>query len=189
MHTHKTSLAAGFAHPPRNVAALGIQSDMSVADFGSGSGAYVLAMAERLEGTGHVYAIDVQRDLLQRVKNESHKRGYKNVEVIWCDLEQPRASKIADQKLDLVLISNLLFQIEEKSAVLDEAWRVLKPSGHLTVIDWTHSFDGMGPIKQEVVTKDKALTLARDAGFELQREFDAGAHHYGLLFKLAPKKS
>lgn len=188
MQTHSPLRAAGFAHPPRNVAALGIQSGMSVADFGSGSGAYVLGMAERLLGSGHVYAIDVQRDLLRRVKNEAHKRGYNNVEVIWCDLERPRASKIADQKLDLVLISNLLFQIENKSAVLAEAWRILKPAGHLAIIDWADSFGGMGPTKQDVVTKEKALTLVKDAGFELQREFDAGAHHYGLIFKLTPKQ-
>lgn len=188
MQTHTPSKTAAFAHPRRNVAALGIQSGMSVADFGSGSGAYVLAMAERLEGSGHVYAMDVQRDLLRKVKNEAHKRGYNNVEVIWCDLERPRASKIADQKLDLVLISNLLFQIENKAAILAEAWRVLKPSGHLTVIDWADSFGGMGPQKSDVITKEKALALAKDSGFELQKEFDAGAHHYGLIFKLTPKK-
>ncbi len=188
MHTHRTSLVRAFAHPARNVSALGIQSGMSVADFGSGSGAYVLAIAERLEGTGHVYAIDGQRDFLRRTKNEAQKRGYHNVEVIWCDLERPRASKIADQKLDLVLISNLLFQIENKAAVLAEAWRILKPAGHLAVIDWSDSFNNMGPQKSDVVTEEKTLALAKDASFELQREFDAGAHHYGLIFKLVPRQ-
>ena len=188
VHTHKTSPVAGFAHPARNVGALGIQSGMSVADFGSGSGAYVLSMAKRLEGAGRVYAIDVQRDLLRKVKNEAEKRGYHNVEVIWCDLEQPRASKIAERALDLVLISNLLFQIEHKGAVFSEAWRILKPSGHLAVIDWSDSFGGMGPVKQDVVSKEKAFALAESAGFELQREFEAGAHHYGLLFKLVPQQ-
>lgn len=178
---------AGFAHPRRNVGALGIEPGMAVADFGSGSGAYVLPIAERLLGSGHVYAIDVQRDLLRRIKNDAGKRGFKNVEVIWADLERSRASKIADQKLDLVLVSNLLFQVEHKATVLAEAWRILKPSGHLAVIDWMDSFGGMGPIKQDVVAKEKALALARDAGFELQREFDAGAHHYGLLFRLVPR--
>ena len=177
----------GFAHPPRNIAALEIQNGMSVADFGSGSGAYVLGMAERLHGAGHVYAVDVQRDLLRKVKNDAHRRGYNNVEVIWCDLERPRASKIADKKLDLVLISNLLFQVENKAAVLAEAWRVLKPTGRLAIIDWSESFGGMGPVKKEVVDKDAALALAHSTGFELSREFKAGKHHYGLIFRLVAK--
>lgn len=177
---------ANFAHPRRNVAALGVEPGMSVADFGSGGGIYVLHMAEALEHSGRVYAIDVQRDLLRRVKNEAHRRGFKNVDVIWTDLERPGSSKLADKTLDFVLISNLLFQIENKAAVLNEAWRILKPTGRLAIIDWSESFGGMGPVKSDVVTKDAALALARGSGFELQREFSAGAHHYGLICKLVP---
>jgi len=178
---------ANFAHPRRNVAALGIEPGMSVADLGSGSGIYVLHIAEALENSGHVYAIDVQRDLLRRVKNEAHRRGFKNVDVIWTDLERADASKLADKTLDLVLVSNLLFQVENKSAVLTEAWRILKPTGRFAIIDWAESFGGLGPVKGDVVSKAKALELARESGFELQREFAAGAHHYGLIFKLTPQ--
>lgn len=179
---------ANFAHPQRNVVALGIEPGMSVADFGSGSGIYVLHIAETLENSGHVYAIDVQRDLLRRVKNEAHRRGFKNVDVIWTDLERAGSSKLADKTLDFVLISNLLFQIENKTAVLAEAWRILKPAGRLAIIDWSESFGGLGPIKNDVVSKEKSLALAKENGFELKREFSAGAHHYGMIFRLVPQK-
>jgi ubiquinone/menaquinone biosynthesis C-methylase UbiE len=189
MSTSTPLQTANFAHPRRNVAALGVEPGMNVADFGSGSGIYVLHIAEALEHSGRVYAIDVQRDLLQRVKNEAQRRGFKNVDVIWTDLERPGSSKLADQTLDLVLISNLLFQVENKAAVLSEAWRILKPTGKLAIIDWSDSFGGMGPQKQDVVTKESALALARENGFELQREFSAGAHHYGMLLRLVPQKT
>ncbi len=182
----------GFTHPRRNVAALGVEPGMSVADFGSGSGIYVLHIAEALENAGHVYAIDIQRDLLQRTKNEAHRRGFKNVEVIWTDLEHKGASKIADKKLDLVLISNLLFQVENKAALFIEAARILRPAGRLAVIDWREStLSGgwrMGPQKSDVVTKEAAEALARKAGFGLEREFSAGAHHYGLIFRPASQR-
>lgn len=188
VNTNSSSVTTGFAHPRRNVGAFGIEPGMSVADFGSGSGIYVLHMAEAVEHAGHVYAIDVQRDLLRRVKSEAQRRGFKNVDVIWTDLERPSASKLSGRTLDLVLVSNLLFQVENKSAVLAEAWRVLKPTGKLVIIDWADSFGGMGPQKGDVVKKETALALARDNGFELLKEFSAGAHHYGLIFRLAPKK-
>ena len=124
----------GFAHPARNVSALGVEPGMKVADFGSGSGAYVLAIAEALAGSGQVYAIDIQKDLLRRTKNEAEKKGYKNVEILWADLEAPLGSKIADDALELVLVSNLLFQIEDKRQVLHEAKRILRPNGRLAVM-------------------------------------------------------
>jgi len=178
-----------FAHPTHNVRSLGIGPGMKVADFGSGSGAYALAIAETLCNSGHVYAVDVQRDLLRRTKNEAHKRGFKNVEVVWGDLEYAGATKIADGLLDMVLISNLLFQINEKNAVIREAWRVLKPAGRLVIIDWSDSLPAgrqglahIGPQEVDVVTKEAAESLATANGFESVREFPAGSHHYGLIF-------
>jgi len=174
---------ARFAHPARNIAGIGITPGMKVADFGSGSGAYTLAIAEALCNSGHVYAIDVQRDLLRRTKNEAQKRGFKNVEAVWGDLERPGGSKIADGALDAVLISNLLFQVEGKSAILEEALRILKPQGRLVIIDWSDSFRGMGPRKEDVVMRETALSLAEKSGFKLDREFPTGAHHYGLILR------
>ncbi len=174
---------ANFAHPPRNVAAMGIEPGMTVADFGAGSGAYVLAIAERLSHAGHVYAIDVQQDLLRRIKNDAHKRGFKNVEIVWSDLEREYGSKIANDHTDRVLISNLLFQVEDKEALVREALRILKPEGLLAIVDWSESFGGMGPHKNAVVKKEKAHALAESFGFEFVNDFEAGAHHYGLIFK------
>ena len=187
MQTAKTVVVkvkhSPFAHPTHNVRSLGISPGMKIADFGSGSGAYALAIAESLCNSGHVYAIDVQRDLLRRTKNEAHKRGFRNVEVIWGDLEYAGATKIADGLLDMVLISNLLFQINEKNAVIKEAWRVLKPGGRLVIIDWSDSFGGTGPQEVDVVTKEAAESLATSNGFDSVGEFPAGSHHYGLVFK------
>jgi len=172
---------AGFAHPSRNALHFGIEPGMSVADFGAGSGHYVWPMAQALGPSGHLFAIDVQQDLLKRIHNEAHKRGLNQVKIIWADLEKPKASKIADRTLDLVLISNLLFQLEDKAAVVREAKRILKPSGRLVVIDWVDSFNMMGPHKKDVVAKDVGLALLLDNGFKLVREFPAGAHHWGII--------
>lgn len=189
-----------FAHPVRNAEALVVDDGNIIADFGAGSGHYTLHFAKLLNGSGlhhagagsglakagHVYAIDVQQDLLRRIKSEAQRRGFKNVETIWGDVTRSRGSRIADRAVDLVLISNLLFQLEDPAAALKEAWRILKPSGRLAIIDWSDSFCGMGPIKAHVVKKEHALELARAAHFELLHEFPAGAHHYGLIFRLAP---
>lgn len=172
-----------FAHPPRNVKAFGLQPGMSVADFGSGSGAYVELMAAELADSGHVYAIDIQKDLLRRTFNEAKRKNHHSIRVLWGDLERVDGSKIADHALDFVLVSNLLFQVDNKVAVIAEAYRVLKPRGRLAIIDWSESFGGMGPDKSAVCTESAAHSLAEHAGFAFEKSFTAGAHHYGLIFR------
>lgn len=172
-----------FAHPVRNVGMLSIEPGMRVADFGAGSGAYALALAEAVTNAGAVYAVDVQKDLLRRIANTAKAEGFQNMHVIVGDLEKPKATKLAEKMLDLVLVSNLLFQVEDKKAPLVEARRILKPTGRLAIIDWSDSFGGMGPIKKAVITKEAAQKLAEACGFGFVREFEAGEHHYGLLFK------
>lgn len=172
-----------FAHPPRNVKAFGLQPGMSVADFGSGSGAYVELIATELSDSGHVYAIDIQKDLLRRTYNEAKRKNHHSIKVLWGDLESPGGSKIADTALDFVLISNLLFQIDDKPMVLAEAFRVLKHRGRLAIIDWSESFGGMGPEKGAVCTEESARSLAEQAGLTFEKSFTAGAHHYGLIFR------
>ncbi len=174
---------AGFANPVENILAIGLQGGMKIADFGAGSGAYTLAAARTVGAHGKVYAVEVQKDLLTRIKNTATQEHLDNVEIIWGDFELPHGSRIADCLVDVVIISNALFQLENKSGALHEARRILKPAGKLAIIDWSESYSGMGPMKSDVVQKEAALELARMAGFTLMTEFAAGAHHYGLLLR------
>ncbi len=186
-NTGVLSRTADFAHPKRVVSGFGLEPGMKVADFGAGSGAYVLAIADWLNNSGTVYAFDVQKDLLTRVKNDAHRAGYRNVEVIWADLEVVGSTKLVSHHVDLVVVSNLLFQLEDKLPPLVEAHRILKPRGKLVIIDWSESFGGLGPIRDHVVAEDAAREFAKDAGFEFLHEVPVGAHHYGLMFRPEPR--
>lgn len=175
MHTHD------FAHPVRNVGEFGIEHGMVVADFGAGSGAYTRALADAVGATGTVYALDIQSDLLRRLHNDAARTNTHTIEILCADLEKKECSKLRAHSVDRVLISNTLFQLEDKNAPLQEARRILKPHGKLIVIDWSESFRGLGPPKHHVVTKDIARSAAETAGFVFEREFNAGAHHYGVI--------
>ncbi len=176
-----------FVHPGRTAAIIGVKADDVIADFGAGSGHHTFHFASLLDGNGRVYAIDVQQDLLRRIKNEAQGLGLKNVEVVHGDVERPHGSRLADKVVDLVLMSNLLFQLNEKALAFNEAWRILKPAGALAIIEWSDSFGGMGPAQKHVVSKDNAILLAREHGFSVTREFQTGANHYGLLLKPIPQ--
>lgn len=172
-----------FSDPLKNIQQLGLIKGMHIADFGSGSGFYSIAMADEVGTNGRVYAIDVQKDLLQKIKNEAKMRGLSNLEIIWGDVEKFGGTKIKDHSIDIVIIANMLFQAPEKNNVCVEAKRILKNGGRVLVVDWMDSFGGLGPRKEDVFLASQAKDIFQKNGFMLNKEFDAGDHHYGLIFK------
>lgn len=173
-----------FAFPQQNLRVLELMPGMKVADFGAGSGAYALMMAEVVGETGVVYAVEIQKNLLSRLEAEARARHLHNLQYIWSDLENVSSVKIPPQSLDLVLISNLLFQLTGAYPAALAAKQVLKPGGRLAVIEWSDSFGGLGPAADKVVPRASAEQIFAEVGFKLERDFPAGDHHYGLIFKL-----
>lgn len=172
-----------FSDPIKNVEQAGIQPGMEIADLGSGSGHYTLAIARALASTGKVYAIDINKDLLTKLKNNAVKENLFNVEVVWGDIDNINGTKLRDFSVDMVFACNIMFQLENKEDFIKEMKRILKPGGKAFIVDWADSFGGLGPKPEHVVTKDFALNIFEKQGFHLEREFNAGEHHYGLIYK------
>lgn len=172
---------SAFTNPEENIKALGIYEGMIIADLGAGTGAYTIPLAKRVGETGRVYAVEVQKDFLTNIKNAAEERGLKNIELLWGDIERPNGTKIKDGAVDAVVISNVLFLAEDKAGLLREARRILKQGGKLLLIDWSDSFNNLGPTTAMVVRKDEAQALCESEGFVLKNEVQAGDHHYGFV--------
>jgi ubiquinone/menaquinone biosynthesis C-methylase UbiE len=171
-----------FTNPEQNILHLGLTEGMRVADFGAGTGFYSKACSPRVGYTGKVYAIEVQKDLVKKLESEIRQWGLSNIECIWGDIERRGGTKIADRSMDVVIISNVLFQAEDKLGLIDEAKRILKKGGKVLLIDWSGSFGGMGPIPEHVVTENMAKELFEKRGFKLIENISTSAHHYGIIF-------
>jgi SAM-dependent methyltransferase len=109
--------------------------------------------------------------------------GLGNVHPIWCDLEEANGIKITDGELDVGVLVNTLFMLEDKVTAVKEMARTVRQGGKFFVIDWTESFAGLGPTPDHVVDKAAATALFESNGFVLEREFPAGDHHYGLALR------
>jgi ubiquinone/menaquinone biosynthesis C-methylase UbiE len=172
-----------FSDPIKNIEQCGIQAGMEIADIGSGSGFYTLGAGKALIGTGRVYAVDVQKDLLTKLKNNATREGLYNVEVIWGDIEKVGGTRLSDACIDLAFVCNVLFQVTHKDELFKEIKRILKPSGRVLIVDWTDSFGGLGPQPDMVVSRNTAMDICESLGFVLDREIQAGVHHYGFIYK------
>ncbi|MCX6751658.1 MAG: class I SAM-dependent methyltransferase [Candidatus Nomurabacteria bacterium] len=167
----------------KNLKAFDLRENMIVADLGAGSGFYAIPVAKMVP-LGKVYAIEIQKDFLTAIKNKALEAHIGNIEYLLGDVEKIGGTKIKDKIVDAVIASNIFFQVGDKDKFIEEAKRILKPEGKLLLIDWSDSSSGIGSSFDKIIPKNIAREMFEKKGFIWQRDIDAGAHHYGIIFKI-----
>lgn len=171
-------------NPETLLAELGLAPGMRVADLGcGGTGHFVLAASHIVGSTGLVYAIDILKSALTSVASRARGAGMSNVKTVWSNLEIVGAAKIPTGSLDAALLINNLFQSTKHREILQEAQRLLKPTGLLLIVDWQVEGGHFGPPAEQRVAPDTIKKIALEIGFQSVKDFQAGTHHYGLILK------
>lgn len=154
-----------------------------VGDFGAGTGNFAPVLSRLVGEEGKVYCFEVQKNLVEKLEDNIRANHLSNVSSAWVDIEEEGGTKLKDGMLDVAICVNALFQTEDKEAALKEITRNLRTGGKLFIIDWSESWGGLGPQPNHVLEKDDARAFAETCGLTFERDFDAGAHHYGLAFR------
>ncbi len=112
--------------------AAGLRKGQTVLDFGCGAGAYSLAAARLVGRGGHVYAVDIKKDLLAALSRRAEFEGLSHLETLLADGASVPTG-VAPASVDVALLYDVLQLVEEREELLKSLGRALKPGGVLSV--------------------------------------------------------
>ena len=149
-----------------------IKTGDTVIDLGSGAGNDCFVARALTGDSGKVIGIDLTEQMIIKARINAEKLNYHNVEFRFGDIElMPVSDNIAD-----VVVSNCVLNlVPNKSNVLKEVYRVLKPGGHFSISDIVLEGELPGKLKEAAemyagcisgaIQKEVYLELIKVTGF------------------------
>lgn len=126
------------------IRSLKLQPGQVVADIGAGSGVISIQMAERVLPGGKVMAVDVQQEMLDRLKLWCEKYGVENVEPV---RGSERKTNLRPESIDLAIMVDVYHEFEYPWEMLSDISRSLRPGGRLVFVEYRKE-DPAVPIKE-----------------------------------------
>ena len=110
----------------------GVRPGQAVLDLGSGPGLDSLLAARRVGPTGKVVGVELCPGMVEKARRNASLVGLHNVEFMQAQIEK---LPLPDGSVDVVISNGVFNLCPDKSGVLAEAFRALRPGGRLQMAD------------------------------------------------------
>ncbi len=111
---------------------LGVRPGMAVADIGAGSGYYVGRLSRRVGPEGRVFAQDVERRYLDRLRQRVSRERLGNVEFV---LGEPHDPRLPPRSVDLALLVHMYHEVAQPFGLLHNLVPSMRPGGRVAILD------------------------------------------------------
>ena len=116
----------------RVMGVLDLQPGQRVADIGAGTGLFSRKFSTLVGTEGTVFAIDINRNLLEHIQENNAAFGVENIRTVLATPDDPRIP----QPVDLIFICDTLHHIDDRAAYLGNLRNYLLPEGRIAVLDF-----------------------------------------------------
>ena len=152
--------------PGRVIAAIGLKQGESVADIGAGTGYFTVRLA-KLPTAPKVYAVDIEKSMLEHIQHRAMMDGLKNVTTVLAGADRTNLP----EPVDVVLIVDTYHHIPNRPAYFRELRKSMKPSARLAIIDFRKGAPS-GPPEEFRFTPEQITAELKQAGFSLHAAHD-----------------
>ncbi len=173
----------GSTIPEELLVGTGLAKRQTVVDFGCGPGFLTVPAARVVGPLGHVYAVDIEREMLDIVEARAADAEVENVSSV---LSPGGETPLPDRIADFVVCSLIIHDAPDLKGRVElarEAGRLLRSSGRMLVIEWTPK---AGDDRSRRMTPEETLDVLLEAGFELDEPEPLGSRQYMIVARWPP---
>ncbi len=154
---------AAWQKPDEVITALNIRSGERIADVGCGPGYFTLPLAEAVGPTGKVWAIDIEAEMLDRLRERIAKGDLSNIEP---HLVLENDPMLPAGEVDTIFIVDTYHHFSYRPVYVSKLRRALAPGGRIVIIDFipkSREERGFGPrleMQLDRVTVDREMAAS-----------------------------
>ncbi len=170
-----------WQQPERVVNELGLKPGDEVADLGAGSGYFAFRLADAVGPSGRVYAVDIDKGMLEYLTAQASERGYRNVDMVLAVPDDPR---LPEAGIDLIFVCDTYHHLDDRVAYFRHAARYLRPGGRVAIVDFNDR-SGFPWLSGHWSPADQIRSEMEAAGYRLERQPDFIDRQSFLIFSRA----
>ncbi len=168
----------GWQKPDEVVDSLGVRAGDRIADLGAGGGYFTFRLSEATGPGGKVYAVDVDEEMTEYLEERARSESPENVEVILAEYHDPLLPKGG---VDLLFTCNTYHHIQNRAEYFANVLKYLSPNGRVAIIDFRPE-GWIQKIFPHSTSAEEIRSEMREAGYELEREYDFLSRQSFLVF-------
>jgi FkbM family methyltransferase len=158
---------------------LAVQPGTAIADIGAGSG-YHSTLLSKMVGTGKVYAVDVEPEMIAYLKNRIKLEGYKNIIPV---LSTEQKVSLPANSIDIMLLVDVYHEFSFPYEMTLSMLEALKPSGKLVLVEF-RAEDPNVPIKTiHKMSERQAVKEFKASGFLFEKNIGNLPWQHCLIFR------
>ncbi len=157
----------------------GVAPGMVVGEAGAGDGYFTLPMARRVGPSGAVYANDISRRALDRLRANATREQLENIHIVEGDVDDPRFPR---RDLELIVIVHAFHDFSQPVEWLRNVKKYLRPGATVAIIDRDPAQGG----DKHFWPRERIIRYAEEAGFEPTQIVDSVSRH--LIVAIKPRQ-
>lgn len=167
--------------PTRALQIINVAPGSVVADIGAGSGYFTERLARLVGPGGRVFANDIQKGMLELLRQRIERARITNVTLI---LGDPADPKLPPASIDLALMVDVYHELGDPQAMLGHIKRALKPGGRLALVEYKGEDPAIPILPSHKMTVAQAKLEVEHEGFRLARVDSSLPRQHVLLFSV-----